>query len=293
MHTHEYSTSDGSVARLFHLSDGSLSDSYESFGSCSDFQDCPMTAGAENPLESGIEKLHLDKILSSDSMDIDKASPTKVTRTLGHHEPLSRPNAIWQKREHIEVDHGTHKPFHRWVKSLRRRAAYRRSILPNCETPLYQPFHSAAIEPKRSWPSRHSHQKSSSGSSFGFVTAVRSTGVSLSSFGTAAKPRLSASMSHGLAGTDRSSRASMSITRTSEDSSNVENTCTLDVTQIERSLQRRRILEEIINTEESYIGDVRFLMNVRFFGLAVPGALLTIIRFTLPFLLLISPCELV
>ena len=252
-----------------------------------------MTAGAENPLESGIEKLHLDKILSSDSMDIDKASPTKVTRTLGHHEPLSRPNAIWQKREHIEVDHGTHKPFHRWVKSLRRRAAYRRSILPNCETPLYQPFHSAAIEPKRSWPSRHSHQKSSSGSSFGFVTAVRSTGVSLSSFGTAAKPRLSASMSHGLAGTDRSSRASMSITRTSEDSSNVENTCTLDVTQIERSLQRRRILEEIINTEESYIGDVRFLMNVRFFGLAVPGALLTIIRFTLPFLLLISPCELV
>jgi hypothetical protein len=31
----------------------------------------------------------------------------------------------------------------------------------------------------------------------------------------------------------------------------------------ERSLQRRRILEELIETEESYIGDVRFLMNVR------------------------------
>ncbi|KAG7132266.1 hypothetical protein HYQ45_009287 [Verticillium longisporum] len=30
----------------------------------------------------------------------------------------------------------------------------------------------------------------------------------------------------------------------------------------ERSLQRRRILEELISTEEGYIGDVRFLMNV-------------------------------
>jgi hypothetical protein len=30
-----------------------------------------------------------------------------------------------------------------------------------------------------------------------------------------------------------------------------------------RSLQRRRILEELINTEECYIGDIRFLKNVR------------------------------
>jgi hypothetical protein len=36
----------------------------------------------------------------------------------------------------------------------------------------------------------------------------------------------------------------------------------MDPATIERSLQRRRILEELISTEESYIGDVRFLMNV-------------------------------
>jgi hypothetical protein len=36
----------------------------------------------------------------------------------------------------------------------------------------------------------------------------------------------------------------------------------IDVAAIERSLQRRRILEELISTEEGYIGDVRFLMNV-------------------------------
>ncbi|KAK7744163.1 hypothetical protein SLS53_003684 [Cytospora paraplurivora] len=36
----------------------------------------------------------------------------------------------------------------------------------------------------------------------------------------------------------------------------------LDKATVERSLQRRRILEELISTEEGYIGDVRFLMNV-------------------------------
>jgi hypothetical protein len=36
----------------------------------------------------------------------------------------------------------------------------------------------------------------------------------------------------------------------------------VDQAVTERSLQRRRILEELIETEESYIGDVRFLMNV-------------------------------
>lgn len=39
----------------------------------------------------------------------------------------------------------------------------------------------------------------------------------------------------------------------------------MDQAVTERSLQRRRILEELIETEESYIGDVRFLMNVRTF----------------------------
>ncbi|KAL2017916.1 hypothetical protein VTK56DRAFT_1572 [Thermocarpiscus australiensis] len=36
----------------------------------------------------------------------------------------------------------------------------------------------------------------------------------------------------------------------------------MDPAVMERSLQRRRILEELISTEEGYIGDVRFLMNV-------------------------------
>jgi hypothetical protein len=54
----------------------------------------------------------------------------------------------------------------------------------------------------------------------------------------------------------------MSCPRASEDSALLDITPLVDSAAIERSLQRRRILEELITTEESYIGDIRFLMNV-------------------------------
>lgn len=62
--------------------------------------------------------------------------------------------------------------------------------------------------------------------------------------------------------TDRSSRASLSGARLSEDSVSLDRPLPMDTATIDRSLQRRRILEELISTEESYIGDVRFLTNV-------------------------------
>jgi hypothetical protein len=62
--------------------------------------------------------------------------------------------------------------------------------------------------------------------------------------------------------TERSRRASISGPRVSEDSCCPEIQLPLDPGVSERALQRRRILEELISTEESYIGDVRFLMNV-------------------------------
>ncbi|RYP74643.1 hypothetical protein DL771_002909 [Monosporascus sp. 5C6A] len=57
--------------------------------------------------------------------------------------------------------------------------------------------------------------------------------------------------------------ASVSAPRYSEDSTCFEGSFfVLDPAVTERQLQRRRILEELISTEESYIGDVKFLMNV-------------------------------
>lgn len=42
-----------------------------------------------------------------------------------------------------------------------------------------------------------------------------------------------------------------------------------DRAMVQRALQRRRILEELISTEEAYIGDVRFLINVSGFVLGI------------------------
>ncbi|KAJ6445632.1 membrane-associating domain-containing protein [Purpureocillium lavendulum] len=60
----------------------------------------------------------------------------------------------------------------------------------------------------------------------------------------------------------RSSRASISGPRLSEESVMAEEGEALDTAALERALQRRRILDELISTEEGYIGDVRFLGNV-------------------------------
>ncbi|GJN72941.1 hypothetical protein PLICBS_007017 [Purpureocillium lilacinum] len=50
--------------------------------------------------------------------------------------------------------------------------------------------------------------------------------------------------------------------RASEESGMVERGEIMDAAALERSVQRRRILEELLSTEEGYIGDVRFLVNV-------------------------------
>jgi hypothetical protein len=108
-----------------------------------------------------------------------------------------------------------------------------------------------------------SHRKSSSDSSFGFVAAVKSATVSIASTGAGTRPWRYTARSSLHTRTDTSSRGSFSAQRISEDSICFERISQTDPAVMERLLQRRRILEELINTEESYIGDIRFLMNVR------------------------------
>ena len=75
--------------------------------------------------------------------------------------------------------------------------------------------------------------------------------------------------SQGHSRTDRSSKISITGARLSVDGTYVDRPMGMDPMGMdpavtERSLQRRRILDELINTEEGYIGDVRFLMNVSY-----------------------------
>ena len=153
-------------------------------------------------------------------------------------------------------------PFRKWMRSLHRRAAHRPSVLdPHHHFPWYP---SDADYEYAAFNSQFPRRTSSSGSSFGFVEAVRSASVSLVSVTSVNRSRRSARRSRTFSRTDRSSRASAPVARMSEDSAVAEKaTLRHDTAVTERALQRRRVLEEIITTEESYIGDVRFLINVR------------------------------
>lgn len=163
------------------------------------------------------------------------------------------------KRFSLEDDsrYPSDKPFNKWMRSLHKRATDRRQTV-SCDVTgdiLEKELFESPTHQRRS-----AHKKSSSASSYGFVTAVKSASISLASFSVAPRSRRTgvSSRQHR---TDRSSKAS-NVGRLSEDNSYVARGAALDQGVTNRLLQRRRVLEEIISTEESYLADVKFLMNV-------------------------------
>jgi hypothetical protein len=156
----------------------------------------------------------------------------------------------------LPLDSG--QPFNKWVKNLQRRATHRRNTV-SCDRDGHAwdtIQHSSPARKRRSH-----HEKSSSGSSSAFVTAVKSASISIASFSIAPRSRKTGTSSHHYR-TDRSSKTS-NAGRHSEDSTYVSRGIAMDQAVTNRLLQRRRVLEELITTEESYVADVKFLMNVR------------------------------
>lgn len=148
------------------------------------------------------------------------------------------------------------KPINKWMRNLQRRGTQRRKTVSG-------DIGSSALERELfdspGTQRRSKHKKSSSGSSFGFVTAVKSASISLASFSAAPRSRITGVSSRHR--TDRSSKAS-NVGRLSEDSIFMARGLVIDQAVLNRLLQRRRVLEEIISTEEAYLADVKFLMNV-------------------------------
>lgn len=168
-----------------------------------------------------------------------------------------------------EIESETHEqlkpqgPFHKWMRTIHRRAQHRPTRSDESFGSLRPPFDPDVHSRTAHWRRTH-HRQSSSESSFAFVSAVRSASASLASASVSvvARSRRNAPRSQGFSTTERSSRASISGPRASEDSGLRENQSLANLAAMERSLQRRRVLEELISTEEGYIGDIRFLMNV-------------------------------
>lgn len=172
------------------------------------------------------------------------------------------------KRERFSLDDDTapagdllltvdaERPFSKWMRTLQRRATARgQSVSREPSGYATEKEYFDSLEINR----QSSHKKSSSGSSFGFVTAVKSASISLASFSVAPRSKRTG-ISSRQQRTDLSSKAS-NKGRLSEDSSYISRSLVIDQAITNRLIQRRRILEELITTEESYVADVKFLMT--------------------------------
>ena len=161
-----------------------------------------------------------------------------------------------ESAEGAELAQHAVRPFHKWMRHLHRRA---RPLDLNDGASWMEPFSESIHSGASSFVG---HRKTSSNSSFDLVAAVKSASVSLASASVVTRKRRQNGRTSFYARTERSSRASLSVPRCSEDSTYLEGPSVVDPAVTERLLQRRRILEELISTEESYIGDVKFLSNV-------------------------------
>lgn len=153
-------------------------------------------------------------------------------------------------------------PFRRWMSTLRRRHADHRknavleiphssneSIDPDPST--LSPFVQVAESLRRN--------SESMSSSLGYVTAIKSASMTVASASIA--PRSDAGGFQNKARTgNRSSH--FSDARKSTDSAAGGLGPVIDESAWLRSIQRRKIVEEIVASEESYIGDLKVLINV-------------------------------
>ncbi|KAG9247514.1 RhoGEF domain-containing protein [Calycina marina] len=147
-------------------------------------------------------------------------------------------------------DNHAKQPFNRWLRNLQKRRMTVNGPLDSVE----KSFLETSERPQRSH-----HQKTSSESSSGFVTAVKSATISLASFSIAPHSRQTGVSSRNKA--DRSSRAS-NAGRQSEDSSFFARGVVADQGVTNRLIQRRQVIEELIATEENYVADIKFLKQV-------------------------------
>ncbi|KJZ77889.1 hypothetical protein HIM_02526 [Hirsutella minnesotensis 3608] len=153
------------------------------------------------------------------------------------------------------------RPFDKWIRSIHRKARQRSPLLGSQQTTLPFSLHGTRLDGSLSPRPSMNRESSSSGSSFRFVSAIRSVSVSLASASIMTRSRRNTLLSRRISRTDRSSKASGPGPRMSEDSTMLDKVNSTDAAATERALQRRRVLEELIATEEGYIGDIRLLMN--------------------------------
>jgi hypothetical protein len=150
-------------------------------------------------------------------------------------------------------------PFRRWMSTLRRRHIQRRKDRHTEAPRLSFGLDSGDADgPRRSLcvQDRTRRLSESMSSSIGYVATIKTASMTVGSASIA--PRSDA----GLRGKSRVGRSSNSDARRSLDSHRGPLGPIVDESAWLRSLQRRKIVEELIASEEGYIADLKVLINV-------------------------------
>jgi len=158
--------------------------------------------------------------------------------------------------------HKSH-PFRRWIDTIHRKRVHRHHTLRLREDRWsLDDFDDAPVRDTvlLQSPVNRRHRKSTSWASSGFVTAVKSASMSLATFNVAPHSR-KARGSTLVRSSSRSSRISCSFNRPSLDEASVSGPI-IDEASRDRAIRRRRTLEELVDSEESYVADLKVLVNV-------------------------------
>jgi len=227
----------------------------------SNFQFSRKTADLRHVLEfsssseSSIEGIHTD---DSHVKELELLNPYEAT-----HVPMPDGqclNSVVHRRQDLlevvpERLPTEPQPFRRWMSTLRRRHLHRRK-----KPDLSFDGGEEVLAVRSSQPTTDDSERRNSESmtsSMGFVTAVKTTSVTITS------ASIAPTSEKGLHNKVRlGNRSSNTEARRSTDSHRGGLGPVIDESAWLRSLQRRKVVEELIASEESYIADLKVLITV-------------------------------
>ncbi|KAF2115106.1 hypothetical protein BDV96DRAFT_93479 [Lophiotrema nucula] len=160
----------------------------------------------------------------------------------------------------VTVQHNS-QPFRRWMSTLRRRHVHRRKdvLTDTSRWSVDMAVHDVSTLPPLPHVSEATRRTSvSMSSSMGYVTAMKSASITVASASIA--PRSETTRFQGKLRVENRS-SNFSEMRKSVDSNVPTLGPVLDESAWLRSVQRRKIIEELMSSEESYIGDLKVLIN--------------------------------
>lgn len=184
--------------------------------------------------------------LAADSLDLARNRLTSVRK------PSLEKSKTRNEKPHM---------FRRWVHTLHKRSTRKRiAVQPRQERWYLDEFDD--VRPSKRIANGNAghlkHKSSSSWHSSAFISAVKSARMSVSTLSEGPRSRLLRRSNH--VHSNQSSRRSQSLVRTSLDNSLLPARI-VDEASKNRAIKRRHTLEELLSSEESYVADLKSLVN--------------------------------